>query len=295
MKKSIFMPKVELRDDKIIASNDTTKENLLKAKKKTILKFPSLETVLKRVNIFDNGSSTHGGLAATNGHDIEVNGNAIGNDPEAWIFPLAHEAEHIKRNDIGKMATYSDQKVANVVTDAVINEDLRNSGVTPNHNVVQIAGANSLGVDKLYDIITETAQFIANDTWAGKTPEVTLDDLNKSFFGDHGLWNRVVFYHAEKNRELNEKQNPKQADKKEQEKQQKNEPESKNKQEEWENKRKQEQERKNEQEKAQESEKENKNKQEDNAEQENEQENGFGQGFSYNGQPQQQFAPEMAM
>jgi hypothetical protein len=205
MKKSIFMPKISVQDDKIVASNDTVKQNLMKIKKKTLLKLPFLESILKRINIFDRGASTHGGLAATDGNTVEINGGAVVNDTETGVFALAHEAKHIEKNDVSKMSSYSDKRVANIAADALINEDLKNSNITTDKPVVQIAGANAYGADKLYNIITETAQFIANDIWLGKKPAVTQTELNNSVFGNHELWNRVVSYHAEKTRQL---QNP---------------------------------------------------------------------------------------
>jgi len=133
-----------VQDEKIVGS-DTAKRKIFTAKQKLLHRSPKFSWIFKSVKIIDGGASTSGGRGCTDGRDnIWLN---AGMDEEELVDIMEHEAKHIERKDCDK--DVEDFELWNIATDAVINNEMENEGKYI-RNGVRIAGAASMGAEKLY-------------------------------------------------------------------------------------------------------------------------------------------------
>jgi hypothetical protein len=189
--------------ENIIASNNEVKRKIAMLREQVKIQFPFLADIIERVQIMDAGSATHGGVGATNGVGIEINAGDITGNTKRGVFVLAHEAYHIKRNDVEKTAG-KHRGIANIVTDAVINANLRDMG-GEFQNGVDIPSAREWGEEKLYDFIIDTLNYMKIDEFREPGQGMTEEDLWQGILGNRGKWYEIVQYHDERQREKEER------------------------------------------------------------------------------------------
>jgi hypothetical protein len=203
MKKRKFIRPAALTTKNIFAATDEMKRQIAVLREEVKKQFPFLAEIIERVQIQDNGSATSGGVGATDGANIEINAGSITGNKKRGVFVLAHEAYHIKRNDVQKMAG-KDKKISNIVTDAVINANLRDMGGEFSGGV-DIPSAREWGEMKLYDFIIDTLNYMKIDKFAAPENGPTEHDLWQGVMGNHAKWEEIVRYHDGKERETAER------------------------------------------------------------------------------------------
>jgi len=203
------------KDDIALAKNGM---NLKKAKLKVLQRFASLASIMKNTKVVDTGSSTPGGIAATDGAQIKFNASrtsGFSEDTQAGI--LAHELKHIERGDTNK--TWS--RELNIATDAVINEEVTKSGLRL-EGCVDIPNAIDMGADKIHDILIRIKSFLMKDKQKTdnahadidqaehlehkhKDEQFTEEDMQKAIFGNHSMWHKALDYLAHKEQQVTNK------------------------------------------------------------------------------------------
>ena len=187
----------------IFASNEEAKWKIAYLREQVKLQFPFLTDIIERVQIMDSGSATRGGVGATDGANIEINAGNITGSTKLGVFVLAHEAYNIKRNDVEKMEG-KNREISNIVTDAIINANLRDMG-GEFHGGVDIPSAREWGEEKLYNFIIDTLNYMKIDEFREPGKGMNEKDLWQGILGDRGKWSEIVQYHDERQREQEER------------------------------------------------------------------------------------------
>ena len=174
----------------IIARSDEVRSKLSNLRKDVKDRFPGLAGIVDNLKIEDKGSSVHGGVAATDGKNIEVNAErilALGDDAAKII---AHELLHIQRDDAAKYAgdatistSVGEISVGNIVADAQVNNEV--GGIKDG---IDIENAKDMDEQRLYDVISSSLQ----------DPQVEKADFWAAVKGDRQKWNEMVKHYKEK-------------------------------------------------------------------------------------------------
>jgi hypothetical protein len=167
------------RQQNIIAAGNEVKNKLADLREETIKRFPELADILKDLKVEDKGDSAGGGMAATDGKDIEVNAERLLAMGDQASKIIAHELWHIKRNDTSKM-TEENKTAVNIATDAVIN---RQVGLK-NGYMVDIDGEEQY----IYDVVRSSLE----------DPKIDKGDFDAAIFGNREKWHEMCDRYEEK-------------------------------------------------------------------------------------------------
>ena len=122
--------------------------NIEALKRKMLVKYPFFGSVITGINYIDDENIS---LAATNGETIYYNSKALKGYPlEEQIFVFAHEVCHIAFNHIPR-GKGKNQNVWNIATDAVINQFLKNDGLSMIKGCIDMPDAVNYNAEDYYE------------------------------------------------------------------------------------------------------------------------------------------------
>jgi len=159
--------------------------NIEALKRKMLVKYPFFGSVITGINYIDDENIS---LAATNGETIYYNSKALKGYPlEEQIFVFAHEVCHIAFNHIPR-GKGKNQNVWNIATDAVINQFLKNDGLSMIKGCIDMPDAVNYNAEDYYEKLLKDNK-MGNDGSNNNNSQKNSENKPEGH-DDHSLWDK---------------------------------------------------------------------------------------------------------
>ena len=173
-----------------------------KIKTKTLIKYPNFATIIANMDFIKSYNCTSNGhpTAGTDGKNFVYHPEFMDKlTEEEQIFILAHEVSHIALDHINR-GEGKDSETWNFATDAVINDFLKDDGLTLVNGGVDMEGARKYDAETLYNKLIEEKKQDNQEKRNNNSDDNEQPNENQDVGHDtHKMWEDAVKNKMEQN------------------------------------------------------------------------------------------------